>query len=310
MQLKDNSLEMKKPRSLKRIMWRSFIRNKTAVLGVILIIIIALVSIMADNWFIALFKGQEAKPLIAPFDPYEQDTYNRLESPNSNHPLGLDEYGRDVLSRIIHGGRVSLTIGIFAALLGGILGSSMGIIAAYSGKKTENIIMRGVDVLMAFPGLLMGLMLVSALHRFPISGMVKTIIAIGITSSPSFARLSHSATLSIKERVYIEAARSIGADRSRILRLHIFPNIMGELIVMMSLQIAQAIRVEASLSFIGLGVSPPTATWGNMIRDGMRHITYAPFLSVYPGLAILLTVLAFNLVGDALRDITDPYLRR
>lgn len=309
MQQKDNSLGMGKTRSRKSIMWRTFTRNKTAVIGVAMIIIIALISIFADNWFIASFKGEETKPLIAPFNPYLQDTYNRLQKPNSVHLLGLDEYGRDVLSRIIHGGRVSLIIGISAALLGGILGSSMGIIAGYMGKRVENIIMRGVDILMAFPSLLMGLMLVAALHRLPISGMIKTIIAIGITSSSSFARLAHSTTLSVKENVYIEAARSSGAGGFRIIGLHITPNILGDLIVMMSLQIAQAIRVEASLSFIGLGVSPPVATWGNMIRDGMRHITYAPFLSVYPGLAILLTVLAFNFVGDALRDITDPYLR-
>ena len=168
MQQKDNSLGMGKTRGRKSIMWRTFTRNKTAVIGVAMIIIIALISILADNWFIASFKGEETKPLIAPFNPYLQDTYNRLQKPNSIHLLGLDEYGRDVLSRIIHGGRVSLTIGILAALMGGILGSSMGIIAAYKGNRIENIIMRGVDILMAFPSLLMGLMLavnVSCLYR-------------------------------------------------------------------------------------------------------------------------------------------------
>lgn len=310
MQSKNNNIERKKPCSRKLIMWRAFMRNKTAVIGVIMIIIIVLVSILADDWIIASFKGQEVKPLIAPFNPYEQNTFNRLQKPNSTHLMGLDQYGRDVLSRIIYGGRVSLTVGIFAALLGGILGSLMGTVAAYMGKKTEIIIMRCVDILMAFPSLLMGLMLVAALHRFPISGIIKVIIAIGITSAPSFARLAHSSTLSTKENVYIEAARSCGASNFRIIFLHIFPNISGDLIVMTSLQIAQAIRVEASLSFIGLGVSPPIASWGNMIRDGMKHITYAPFLSLYPGLAILLTVLAFNFFGDAIRDIMDPKLSK
>jgi len=309
LQIENQGPEIIQTRSQKQRAWQTFTRNKTAVAGVILLTIIAIVAIFADDWFIAVFQDREARPLLAPYDPYKQETVNRLQAPNSVHWLGTDEFGRDAFSRIIHGARVSLIVGLCAALLGGILGTSMGIVAGYAGGKTENILMRAIDVLMAFPSLLMGLMLMAALHQFPIPGIVKAILAIGITSAPGFARLAHGSTLSTKERVFVDAARSIGASGSRILRLHIFPNIMGEMVVLMSLQTAQAIRVEASLSFIGLGVAPPTATWGNMIRDGMKHITYAPYLSVYPGLAILITVLAFNLVGDGLRDILDPRLR-
>ena len=296
-------------RSQKQKMWQTIVRNKTAVVGFVMLVLIAGVAILADDSFIALFQDRDAAPLIAPENPYAQNTVNRLKPPNDLHWLGTDEYGRDVLSRIVYGTRVSLIVGLCAALLGAVLGTLMGIVAGYAGGTTENIIMRLVDVLMAFPSLLMGLMLMAALHGFSISGMVKAIVAIGITSAPGFARLAHSSTLTTKQRVFVDAAHSIGASNSRILRLHIFPNIMGEVIVLMSLQTAQAIRVEASLSFIGLGVAPPTPTWGNMIREGMNHITYAPYLSVYPGLAILLTVLAFNLVGDGLRDILDPRLR-
>jgi len=277
--------------------------------GMIMVLIIAIMTIFANDWFVAAIEGRKPQPLIATFDPFKQDTVHHLQSPNRVHWLGLDDFGRDVFSRVIHAGRTSLIVGLCAALMGGLIGTAMGMVAGYLRGRTEDIIMRIVDVLMAFPSLLMGLILVAALHRFPIPGVVKAIIAIGITSAPGFARLVYGATLSTKEKIFVMAARAAGARDIRILRRHITPNIVGEVIVLTSLQTAQAMRVEASLSFIGLGVSPPTPTWGNMIRDGMTHIGYAPWLSLYPGLAILLTVLAFNLMGDGLRDIFDPYLR-
>jgi len=182
----------------------------------------------------------------------------------------------------------------------------MGLVAGYSGGKVENAIMRFVDILMAFPSLLLGLTVLAVLGP----GLEKMILAIGIMFSPGFARVVHGSTLSVKAQEFVEAARCVGAHQTRILRLHILPNVLGEIVVLGSLWTASAIRVEASLSFIGLGVSPPTSTWGNMIRDGTPHLTNAPWLSVFPGLAILITVLAFNLLGDGLRDVLDPRLQQ
>jgi peptide/nickel transport system permease protein len=292
-------------RSQKQRIWRTFLRNRTTIIGAILVILIALTAIFADDWFISAFRAKEAKPLLAPFDPAKQDAWNRLETPSNEHLLGLDTYGRDILSRIIYGGRVSLIVGILSVLLGGALGTILGLVAGYSGGKVEDTIMRSIDVLMAFPSLIMGLMVLAVLG----SGISKMIVAIGIMLSPAFVRVVHSATLAVKENEYVEAARAIGAGRIRILRVHILPNILGEVIVLASIWTATAIRIEANLSFIGLGVSPPTPAWGTMIRDGTQYLTNAPWVSVYPGLAILITVLAFNLLGDGLRDILDPRLQ-
>jgi peptide/nickel transport system permease protein len=292
-------------RSQRQRLWRTFIRNRTTIVGFVLVILIALMAIFADDWFIALLQGREAQPLLAPFDYAKQDTRNRLEEPSRVHLMGLDTYGRDILSRIIHGGRVSLWVGICSVLLGGAIGTFLGIVAGYSGGKIENVIMRAVDVLMAFPSLIMGLMVLALLG----AGISKMVIAIGIMLSPSFARVVHSSTLAVKEDVYVEAARSIGVGRFRMLRFHILPNVLGEVVVLASIWTANAIRIEANLSFIGLGVSPPTPAWGTMIRDGTQYLTNAPWLSVFPGLAILITVFAFNLMGDGLRDILDPRLQ-
>jgi peptide/nickel transport system permease protein len=296
-------------RSSRRRRWRTFAKNKTALFGLGLVIVIMSVAVFADDWFVAYFQHRDAKLLIAPFSPSAQDTFNRLQAPDKIHPMGLDSYGRDVLSRIIYGGRVSIAVGIGAALLGGAIGTSMGIVAGFLGGTAENLIMRAVDALMAFPGLLMGMMILAVLQQFPGTGLTKAIIGIGIVLASGFARVTHAATLSVKETDFVMAARSVGSGRVRIILRHILPNIVGEVIVLASLQTASAIRTEASLSFIGLGVSPPTPTWGNMIRDGMQYIGPAPWLSVYSGLAILVTVLGFNLVGDGLRDVLDPRLQ-
>jgi len=293
-------------RSQRQRIRRTFVRNRPAILGLILAVLIALVAILADDWFIAVLQGRETTPLLAPYNPLKQDTRNRLAAPDGEHLMGLDTYGRDTWSRIVYGARVSLMVGICSVLLGGALGTLMGLTAGYLGGKVENAIMRAVDVLMAFPSLIMGLMVLAVLG----AGLSKMILAIGIVLSPTFARVAHSATLAIKENEYVEAARAIGAGRFRIIRIHIMPNILGEVIVLASVWTATAIRVEANLSFIGLGVSPPTPAWGSMIRDGTQHLANAPWVSLFPGLAILITVLAFNLLGDGLRDILDPRLQQ
>jgi len=289
-------------RSQRERLWHTFTRNRTAVFGLFTVILIIFVAVFADDWFIAIFQDREPQPLLAPYDPTKQDTRNRLQPPGDEHRMGLDTYGRDVLSRIIYGTRVSLMVGILSVALGGGIGTFLGLFAGYSGGKVEDVIMRSVDVLMAFPSLIMGLMVLAVLGP----GIPKMIIAIGIMVSPAFVRIVHSSTLSTKENDYVLAARAIGVSQLRMIRIHILPNILGEVIVLASVYTATAIRVEANLSFIGLGVSPPTPAWGTMIRDGTQYLTIAPWISIFPGLAILITVLAFNLLGDGMRDIMDP----
>jgi peptide/nickel transport system permease protein len=289
-------------RSQRERMWNTFTRNRTAVFGLLLAILIVLMAVFADDWFIAIFQGREPQPLLAPYDPTKQDPRNRLAAPTQEHRMGLDTLGRDVLSRIVYGARVSLMVGILSVALGGVIGTFLGLFAGYSGGKVEDFIMRSVDVLMAFPSFIMGLMVLAVLGP----GIRNMIIAIGIMLSPAFVRIVHSSTLGAKENDYVLAARAIGVSQMRMVRVHILPNILGEAIVLASVYTATAIRIEANLSFIGLGVSPPTPAWGTMIRDGTQYLTIAPWISIFPGLAILITVLAFNLLGDGIRDIMDP----
>jgi peptide/nickel transport system permease protein len=268
--------------------WRTFRRNKTALIGLVLIVLVLLVALLA--------------PLIAPYDPIEQSTINRLQDPSSSHWLGRDDYGRDLFSRIIYGTRIALIVGVFSVLIGGVLGTAMGLVAGYFGGRVGTLIMRVVDILLSFPDLITGLLVMAVLG----AGTVKLILAIGLTMAPRFARIAYGSTLSVKEKEYVEAATALGQRTRLILSRHLLPNIAGDLLVLGSLWMAQAIRLEASLSFIGLGVPPPTPTWGQMIRDGSRYLTDLPLLSLAPGVALLITVFAFNLVGDGLRDVLDP----
>ena len=267
---------------------RVFGGNRIAVFGLALSILVMLAAIGA--------------PLISPLDPFDQSAANRMDGPDAVHIMGRDTFGREIFARVVHAGRVSLLVGVGSVALGGVVGTLLGLIAGYSGRWVENLVMRAVDVLMAFPSLLLGLAVLAVLG----AGLEKMIIAIGIVLAPPFARVVHGATLSLKAREFVEAARCLGASQSRIVGRHILPNLSGETVVLASLLTASAIRIEASLSFIGLGVSPPTPTWGNMIRDGAPLLLNSPWLSVFPGLAILVTVLAFNLMGDGLRDVLDP----
>jgi peptide/nickel transport system permease protein len=270
---------------------RTFLKNKLSVVGSIMAFLLIPIAVFA--------------PMISPHDPIDQDLFHRLTGPEASHPLGTDFMGRDVFSRVIHGTRVSLLVGVLSVFLGMAVGTMMGIVAGYKGGRTENIIMRVVDILMSFPDEVLGIMIMVVIG----SGLFKLIIVIGILLIPRFARLTHAPALSLREREYVEAGRAIGIDEFRIIVRHILPNVFGEVAVMGALWIGLAIRLEANLSFLGLGVSPPTPTWGNMIRTGIDHLTNAPWLSVFPGLAILITVLAFNMVGDGLRDVADPKLR-
>ena len=269
-------------------LWRTFRKNKTALIGGLIALLVVIVAIFA--------------PLLSAYDPLDQDVYNRLLSPAAEHPLGTDNFGRDVLSRVIHGARVSLVVGISSVAIGMVVGTSLGIVAAIKGGRIENVIMRGVDVLMSFPNLIMGLMVMAVLG----SGMGKLIIAIGIIMAPRFARIAHAPTLAIKEQDYITAARALGFGDLRVIFRHALPNILGEVLVMATLWTATAIRIEANLSFIGLGVPPPTPTWGGIIREGMDYLRNASWISLFSGAAILITVLSFNMLGDGIRDVIDP----
>jgi peptide/nickel transport system permease protein len=268
--------------------WRTFQRNKTALIGLVLIVLVVLIALLA--------------PVIAPHDPIAQSTINRLEEPSSSYLLGRDDYGRDVFSRIIYGTRIALIVGVVSVLFGGVLGTAMGLVAGYFGGRIGTTIMRVVDILLSFPDLITGLLVMAVLG----AGTVKLIAAIGLTMAPRFARIAYGSTLSVREKEYVEAALALGQRTRIILTRHLLPNIAGDLLVLGSLWMAQAIRLEASLSFIGLGVPPPTPTWGQMIRDGSRYLTDLPLLSLAPGVALLITVFAFNLVGDGLRDVLDP----
>jgi peptide/nickel transport system permease protein len=274
--------------SQRRRAWNTFARNRSALVGLVLVVLIVLVALLA--------------PVIAPHDPLTQSTINRLKGPSGDYWLGRDTYGRDVFSRILYGTRVALQVGILSVLLGGVFGTAIGVVAAYFGGKLEALLMRLVDILLSFPDLITGLLVMAVLG----SGMFKLIIAIALTITPRFARIAYAPTLGLKEKEFVEAARTLGQSNHVILLRHILPNIGGELVVLASLWTAAAIRLEASLSFIGLGVPPPTATWGQMIREGTVYLSSLPLLSLAPGVALLITVFAFNLVGDGLRDVLDP----
>ena len=250
--------------------------------------------------FVGVFAG-----LISPADPYKIDPINALQSPSWAHPLGLDHVGRDQLSRLFFGARVSLIVGMLSVIFAILVGVPLGIIAAYAGGWLDHAIMRCVDAMIAIPGLLFAILLILVLE----GGVVTVSIAIGINLFTTQARLVRSQALSVKEREYFMAARMIGTPPWRLLLIHMTPNSIQPVIVQATLGMGFAILGEASLSFIGVGVPPPTATWGSMLNLAFRNLNSAPWLSFAPGVAIFLLVLSFNFVGDGLRDALDPRLR-
>ena len=248
-----------------------------------------------------------AAPLIAPLSPSAQFSDAVLKGPGvvERHLLGTDEFGRDILSRIIWGARVSLQIGLASVLWSFVLGVPLGILAGVRGGKIETLIMRGADMLMAFPTLLLALIIVTALG----GSLINEVLAISVALTPNFVRLARSLALTIREQDYIMAARALGSGQLRVMARHVFPNALYALVVVGTLYIATAIRTEASLSFLGFGIPPPTPSWGNILSEGRQYIKCCPWITTFSGLAIMLAVLAFNLVGDALRDLLDPRLR-
>jgi peptide/nickel transport system permease protein len=273
--------------------WKKRFRdNPTSWMGVVVIVLVVLSAIFA--------------PWISSFDPLEQNIADRLMPPSAEHLLGTDTYGRDVLSRLLHAARISLAIGAGAIALALVIGSAIGIIAGYIGGWVDAVITSLLDVLLSFPTLLLGLMVVAMLGP----SIENLVAAIALTELAPFARVARAPTIALKNRDFVEAGRALGFSDVRLVVVHIIPNLLSEVVVVASLWMATAIRTEASLSFIGLGVKPPTPTWGGMIREGFENILDAPWLAVAPGLAILVTVLGLNLVGDGLRDAIDPKVRR
>jgi len=266
-------------------------RNKMASFGAGIVILMALSAIFA--------------PVLSPHDPLEQDVLLRLAGPSAEFPLGNDSFGRDVLSRILWGGRVSLYVSTVSVLVAIIIGGALGILSGYIGGMFDRVTMAAMDVLLSFPTLVMGLLVVAMLG--PTVGNL--ILAITLTAIAPFARIARAPTLTVKERDFIEAGRALGFSHLRIMVVHILPNVVDEILVMASLWLATAIRTEASLSFIGLGVRPPTATWGGMIREGFENILDQPLLAIFPSIAILIVMFGLNMLGDGLRDTSDPRLR-
>lgn len=266
---------------------RKLLTNKPALLGLVILTIMAVLAVIA--------------PLVAPFDWKEQDILNRFKGPSGAHWFGTDELGRDIFSRILFGARYSLTMGLTAVALSFIIGILLGSIAGFY-PKLDSVIMRLIDIMMAFPGILLAIAIVAALGP----GLLNIIIAIGINEIPGFARITRSLVLSLREREFVTAARVIGADNVSIVRRHIFINLVSPITVYASLQVSTAVLVGATLSFLGLGIQPPTPEWGAMVSTAREYLAIAPHTFVFPTLAILITVVSFNLLGDGLRDALDP----
>ncbi len=269
----------------------AFNANKTSWVGLVIVVAVILAAVFA--------------PVIAPHDPLEQNILSRLQPPHENYYLGTDYFGRDILSRLLYGARISLVIGVASTAIALVVGSLIGILAGWYGGRFDVVVMQAMDILLAFPSLILGLILVAMLGP----SMENITIAIALTSIPSFARIARAPTISVKERDYIEAGRALAFSDVRIMAGHILPNIFPEILVMGSLWLASAIRTEASLAFIGLGVKPPIPTWGGMIREGFENILDSYWLVLAPSLAILIIVFALNILGDGLRDAIDPKLK-
>lgn len=280
------------PGARRRAQLPRLLRHAGGITGLTIVCIVALSAILAG--------------VLAPASPYDMQLLDRLKPPSLQHPFGTDAFGRDVLSRVLFGGRISLIVGVLAVGFAAIVGSVLGALAGYIGGRVDQAIMRVMDALLAFPAVLLALAIVGTLG----AGLFNLALAVAITSVPSFARVSRAATISTKNFEFVQAARALGARNITILGKHIAMNGFGPVLVVATLQVSSAILAAASLSFLGLGIQPPMAEWGSMLAENRGHMQRAPWLVAFPGLAIMLSVMGFNLLGDALRDILDPTTRR
>jgi len=288
-----NDTAPRRSRSLMSDAWRRLLSSWNGRVGLVMITITVLIGVLA--------------PIVWPYDPtIDSNLAESRMSPSLQHPFGTDRLGRDMLRRIVHGTRVSLLIGFVVVFASGAIGILLGLTAGYFGKTADSIIMRLMDILLAFPAILLAIAIVAV--RGP--SLENTMIAVGIVSIPGYARVVRSIVLSVRERDYIDAARMIGVSNLRIMFLHILPNSLSPIIVQMTLGVGSAILFAAALGFLGLGVQPPTPEWGAMISDAIPFLRQSPYLVFFPGMAIMLTVLGFNLLGDGLRDALDPQMRK
>jgi peptide/nickel transport system permease protein len=271
--------------------WARFRRNRLALVGLALVVVLAGSAALA--------------PWVAPYDPARQSLIEKRARPGGKYVLGADEFGRDILSRVIYGSQVALLVGLLSAAIAVLGGLVLGTLAGFTGGWLDAVMMRGLEILLAFPYLLLALAIVAALGP----GALNTTIAVGIWGVPAVTRIVRGSVLTLRETEYVGAARALGAPALALLARHILPNIVPGLIVYATLFMANAILLEAALSFLGLGVQPPTASWGLMVSTGRDVLLVAPHVATVPGLAIMVAVLAFNLVGDGLRDALDPRLR-
>ena len=294
MSTKENTKQTNKKRSQWREVWRMLKKNKMALLGLGILVILVLLALFAD--------------VIADYDTVviKQNLANRLKGPSAEHWLGTDEFGRDIFASLIHGARVSLKVGIIAVGISIVLGGILGALAGFYGGKIDNIIMRVMDVFLAVPSILLAIAIVSALGP----SILNLMVAISISSVPSYARIVRASVLSIRDQEFVEAARAIGANNARIIFRHIIPNSLAPVIVQGTLGVASAILSTAGLSFIGLGIQPPAPEWGSMLSGGRQYLRYAWWVTTFPGVAIMITILSLNLLGDGLRDALDPRLKQ
>jgi peptide/nickel transport system permease protein/oligopeptide transport system permease protein len=285
------ALEEIRAASLLRDAVAAFRRNHLAMAGLLFVLLLALLAIFA--------------PLVSPYNPYIVDLDNSLLPPSLHHWLGTDNFGRDVLTRIIYGARISLVVGLVPSFIALVIGTAMGILSGYVGGRTDFVVMRLADMMIAFPSLLLAMVVMYTLG----ANLFNIFIALALVGWAGVARVVRAQTLALKEKEFIEAARANGTSRLTIMGHHIFPNVVPTLIVLFSLSIPDAIMWESSLSFLGVGVQPPASSWGLLVSAGKDYLFQAPMVAVAPGVAILVAVLAFNFVGDGLRDALDPSMK-
>ncbi len=275
-----------------KTIWKRLRKNKAAVVGGVLILLFIVIAIIG--------------PFLTMKDPYEVDILNKIQSPSAEHWFGTDNFGRDIFTRIIHGMGLTLYVGFFSVVIGGVVGVLFGVVSGYYGGTLDTIIMRIMDILLAFPGIILALAIVSVLG----GSLTNVIIAVGVFSIPAFARIVRGSTLTVRKLEYIDAMRALGASDARIIFKHILPNVMSPIIVQATLRIATAVLTASGLSFLGLGAKPPAPEWGAMLSDGRSYMADAPHMVLVPGIMIVLVVLAFNIFGDGLRDALDPKMKK
>ena len=271
--------------------WYEFRRNRFALLGSVFIVFIALMGILA--------------PVVSTHDPYKQSLRKRMKPPSAEHIMGTDELGRDFYSRLAYGARVSLFVGIVGTAAGVFCGTIVGLISGFFGGQTDTLVMRVIDVMYAFPGIVLAILVVAVMGP----SLFNLIIVLAIWATPTLSRIVRGNVLSLMGQDYVQAAMALGASRKRIMFLHLLPNTLAPIIVYATLGVAGAILTTAALGFLGLGVQPPQAEWGNMLSNGRQYLRKAPLLMIFPGALISMTVISINLVGDALRDALDPYIQ-